>query len=734
MRRPLILASLAAILGLGYCDAQQPPAAGVAAPQAAGRGRGGFGGPIELGPDDKPAFPDPPAGFNAKRDNIPHGELIHVEYDSKSLGTRRRMRVYTPPGYSTARKYPVLYLLHGIGGTDTEWTASCHANNVIDNLLAEGKIQPMVMVFPDGNSSRTVADLAAGGRGAAPAAAPGAGAGRGRGMNMEAWLTPFENDLLKDIIPYVDSHYSVYTDRDHRALAGLSMGGGQTLNIGLVHPETFAYVGGFSSAPDTRQPPSALVPDPSVPKQLKLVWLACGNKDGLIRISQAVHQYLKENGVSHVWHVDGNAHDTTEWDNNLYLFSQHIFTSASLALAQPPQGAPGGRGARPPVEIDKTPPVEDFKPSALNASINGQIRQYPEVNSQRRVRTRLRAPDAQNVQLDIGGVRYPMTKGEEGYWIGVSNAQDEGFHYYQLNVDGVSIPDPGTVMFYGASRWGSGVEVPAHDQDFYARKNVPHGQLRETLYFSSSANAVLRSFVYTPPDYDKDPSKRYPALYLQHGGGEDETGWGQQGRAGLIIDNLIADGKAKPFIIVMANSYVPGASFGFAASNQPPLADSSYARTISGPGGRNYNPAAFARVLIEDLVPYIDATFRTLADQPHRAMAGLSMGGMQTRSITLANLDKFSQIGVFSGGSIALTNITDMTVFKAKVQLVFVSYGSRELGGDRINRGGDPRANTDALKAAGVNAHFYVSPDTAHEWQSWRRSLHELAPLLFGNP
>ena len=254
-----------------------------------------------------------------------------MEYDSKSLGTRRRMRVYTPPGYSATRKYPVLYLLHGIGGTDTEWTKSCHADNIIDNLLAEGKIPPMVLVFPDGNSARTAADLAAGSQAppAAGAAAPAAGAPAGRGaggrMNMDAWLTPFENDLLKDIIPYVDSHYSVYTDRDHRAMAGLSMGGGQTLNIGLVHPETFAWVGGFSSAPDTRQPPAALVPDPSVPKQLKLIWLACGNKDGLIRISQAVHGYLKENGVPHIWHVDGNAHDTTEWDNNLYLFSQRLF-------------------------------------------------------------------------------------------------------------------------------------------------------------------------------------------------------------------------------------------------------------------------------------------------------------------------------------------------------------------------------------------------------------------------
>jgi enterochelin esterase-like enzyme len=269
--------------------------------------------------------------------------LTPVEYDSKSLGARRRMRVYTPPGYSANRKYPVLYLLHGIGGTDTEWTEACHANAVIDNLLADGKIQPMLMVFPDGNSSRTAADVAAAEAaraaaiaaraagaesGAAPGGAPaggrGAGGGRGR-MNMDAWLTPFENDLLKDIIPYIDSHYSVSTDRDHRALAGLSMGGGQTLNIGLVHPETFAYVGGFSSAPDTRQPPSTLVPDPSVPKKLALVWLAGGSQDGLLPITQTVHAYLKENGVPHVYNIDGGKHDNLEWDKNLYLFSLHIF-------------------------------------------------------------------------------------------------------------------------------------------------------------------------------------------------------------------------------------------------------------------------------------------------------------------------------------------------------------------------------------------------------------------------
>jgi len=218
-------------------------------------------------------------------------------------------------------------------------------------------------------------------------------------------------------------------------------------------------------------------------------------------------------------------------------------------------------------------------------------------------------------------------------------------------------------------------------------------------------------------------------LYLQHGAGEDETGWGRQGHAGFIMDNLIAEGKAKPFIIAMEFGGNP-----FAGGQRRTNAAPTGATNSAAGGARgNFNFTAFEKALIDDFIPFIDANFRTIADQPHRAMAGLSMGGMQTRAITLAHLDKFSHIGVFSGGSIAVTNITDMAKFKEKVKLVFVSYGSRELGGDRTNRGGDPKANTEALKAAGINAHFYVSQDTAHEWQSWRRSLREFAPLLFKN-
>jgi hypothetical protein len=296
-------------------------------------------------------------------------------------------------------------------------------------------------------------------------------------------------------------------------------------------------------------------------------------------------------------------------------------------------------------------PVEDFKPSSLNQP----GRQYPQVNSEGRVRARVVAPQAQNVLLDIGAVRYPLTKGEDGTWVGVSNPQDEGFHCYQIVVDGAHVPDPGTLFFYGASRWGSGVEVPAKDQEFYAVKDVPHGQLRQALYYSKSAKATFRCFVYTPPDYEKNRSKRYPVLYLQHGGREDETGWGSQGFTGPIMDNLIAAGKAKPFIIVMANSYVGGSGGarqggappaprgdGAPAAAAPPTGAAGGAQARGGvgaPGGRGaFNFSAFERVLIDDLLPFIDANFRTMADQRHRAMAGLSMGGLQVKGITMANL------------------------------------------------------------------------------------------------
>lgn len=406
--------------------------------------------------------------------------------------------------------------------------------------------------------------------------------------------------------------------------------------------------------------------------------------------------------------------------------------------------------------VPEAPPVEDFKP----ATSNQRGKQYPQVNSEHRARFRVVAPQAQSVTVGLGG-RTVLQKGDDGVWVGTTRPLDEGFHYYTINIDGAELPDPNSMYFYGAGRWGSAIEIPAEDENFYALKNVPHGQLREVRYYAKSSSSIRRCYVYTPPDYEQNPYKRYPVLYLQHGAGEDETGWGNQGHAGLIMDNLIAEGKARPFIIVMENGGSiggpgrggprrGGSQSGTTNANAAPggiaSAGSTNTAPAGGPRGRGgfgggFNFSAFEHVLIDDLIPYIDANFRTIADQPHRAMAGLSMGGMQTHNISLAHLDTFSHIGIFSGGIISINEITNLDDFKREVRLVFVSYGSRELdssnrrggAGGRGPFGGDPKANDEALKAAGINSHFYVSPQTAHEWQSWRRSLNEFAPLLFQN-
>lgn len=260
---------------------------------------------IELGPDDKPAYDAPPAGFNAQREGIPHGKLEMIEYDSKTVGTKRKMQVYTPPDYSADKKYPVLIILHGIGGDETEWQRFSNVDAMMNNLIADKKAEPMIVVMPNGRAQKN--DRADAGMGAAPA------------------FAAFESDLLDDVIPTIDSRYSTSADREHRALAGLSMGGGQTLNFGLENLDTFAWLGAFSAAPNTKSP-AELVPDPSSAKEkLKLLMITCGNQDGLFRISKGVQTYLKEKDVPYIWHVDGRGHDPTHWSHALYNFAQKVF-------------------------------------------------------------------------------------------------------------------------------------------------------------------------------------------------------------------------------------------------------------------------------------------------------------------------------------------------------------------------------------------------------------------------
>ncbi len=342
---------------------------------------------------------------------------------------------------------------------------------------------------------------------------------------------------------------------------------------------------------------------------------------------------------------------------------------------------------------------EDFKPSSLNQP--GQ--DYPQVNSQGYARFRIHAPQADSVKVSLGlGGRggTVLQKGADGFWTGTTaGPMDEGFHYYNITVDGGKFNDPGAMNFFGSTRWESGIEIPALDQDFYALKDVPHGNVQQILFPSASTKTSRRAFVYTPPGYSKQQSTRYPVLYLQHGWGEDETAWTNQGRANLIMDNLIAEGKIKPFIIV--NTY-------------------GMTNEIKWGGMKDFSIIPFQTVLLEELIPYIDANFRTFANQSNRAMAGLSMGGMETRTITLNKPDVFAYYGLLSGGIYAPADIKD----KSKVKLIFLSCGSRE-NPDRVNEA------TKNLQNAGFKAVSYISPNTGHEFQTWRRSLYELAPLLF---
>ncbi len=409
--------------------------------------------------------------------------------------------------------------------------------------------------------------------------------------------------------------------------------------------------------------------------------------------------------------------------------------------------------------------TEDFKP----ATTNQEGKQYPMVNSQRMVRAQISAPQANSVKLDIGGVKYEMKKDDRGVWTGESAPQDEGFHYYQLEIDGASVPDPGSKYYYGASRWGSGIDIPAADEEFYTVKNVPQGSINEVYYWSTVTETMRHGYVYLPAEYYTNPTKKFPVLYLQHGMGENETGWSAQGKTGIIMDNLIAAGKAVPFIIYMDNGLnarpagqqAPQGGFGgfggFGQGGQRPQGQAPQGgfgqggqrpqgqgapqggfgqggqrpqgqgqgqgqRPRGGFGGFNMG-GAFQDVLLKDIIPMVEKKYRVIADTEHRAMAGLSMGGMQTHSITLANPTTFAYVGMFSGGTFNVNELQDAADFKKTNKVLFMSCGGKE------NMGVDKAAQD--LKGIGINAFSYVSPETAHEWQTWRRSLYQFAQLIF---
>ncbi|HQU47173.1 MAG TPA: alpha/beta hydrolase-fold protein, partial [Pirellulales bacterium] len=525
----------------------------------------------------------------------------------------------------------------------------------------------------------------------------------------------FEHDLLTDLIPFIEKNYSVKADRESRAIAGLSMGGGQALNFGLNQLDTFAWVGGFSSAPNTRPPAELIKHTAEAAGKLRLLYVACGDNDRLFRISQGVHDMLVEKNVPHVYRViQGGGHDFKVWKSDLYHFAQLVFRNAP-----PPDYSTGTKAGAPAEKSAADASRDESKPAATNIGNSA----YPRVHPDRRVTFRLKALEAAKVQvftnfgLGSGGP-WDMQRGDEGLWTLTSPSVVPGFHYYALVVDGVAVNDPGSDVFFGTGKPTSGIEVPDEGVDFYHARDVPHGEVRSRWYHSQVTGKVRHIMVYTPPGYDADPHKRYSVLYLQHGGGEDETGWTRQGHVNFILDNLIAADKAAPMIVVMEKGYA---------------ARAGEAALPAGPG--RGDGGAFEDVVIKDLVPMIDAAYRTLADRDHRAIAGLSMGGGQALRIGLSHLDTFSAIASFSGvrdldPKTAFDGVfADPAAFDEKVKLFYLHSGTVGLDA-RIHDSASKLYK--ALAQTGIeNVVFRDAAGFAHEWQTWRYAMFDFAPRLF---
>ncbi len=612
-----------------------------------------------------------PAGFDIVRENIPHGKIDSVLYESKTVGTKRKAMIYTPPDYSKNKKYPVLYLLHGIGGDEKEWLRGAQPQVILDNLYAENKIEPMIVVMPNG---RAMKDDRAVGNIMEP-------------EKVQAFEN-FEKDLLNDLIPFIEKKYPVFKDREHRAIAGLSMGGGQALNFGLGNLDKFAWIGAFSAAPNTKAP-EVLIPNPEEAKaKLKLLWISCGDNDNLIMFSQRTHEYLQTNGIPHIYYIMPGGHDFKVWKSSLYLFSQFLFKPVDTSVF-------------PKFTILGTP-----------APTNVRGAKYPQIFPDNSVKFRIKAPEAQRIQIDLGR-KYELVKDSAGFWEVTTDTISEGFHYYSLLIDGVAVADPASETFYGMGRMASGIEMPIKGENYYAVKDVPHGEIRIKRYFSTVFNKWRQFYIYTPPGYDENISEKYPVLYILHGGGEDERGWANQGKADLILDNLIAQNKAMPMIIVMPDGNVE--SMGIFGEMTLKM---------------------FEAELKNCIIPFVEKNYRAKTDSRNRALAGLSMGGLQTLYAGVNNSNMFSYLGVFSSGW-----IVPMQNAIAEAQYEYMKKNvnsiNKNLKSFWIAMGGKEdiawqNCQTMMAKFDEIGIRYtYSEYPGGHTWPVWRNNLYNFAQLLF---
>jgi enterochelin esterase-like enzyme len=621
----------------------------------------------------QPTVKEAPAGFDQPKAGIATGKIDSLSYPSATVGTVRKVLVYTPPGFSPKKKYPVLYLLHGIGGDEKEWLRGGKPQVILDNLYAEGKLKPMLVVMPNGRAMKD--DRAV---------------GNIYGPDKVAAFANFENDLLRDLIPFIEKKYKPLTTRENRAIAGLSMGGGQSLDFGLGNLDKFAWVGGFSSAPNTKKP-EELVPDPAKARQqLKLLWISCGDADGLLPISQRTHDYLYEHNVPHIYYLEVGGHDFKVWKNGLYMFSQFLFKP-----------------------VDKAS-LPTYTVLGAPAATNVRNAKYPQILPDNRVVFRLKAPAAKQVQVDLGR-KYDMVKDTSGTWTVTTDTISRGLHYYSLLLDGLAVADPASDTFYGMGRMASGIEIPNRGGSFYALKDVPHGDVRVKRFFSSVTNSWRQAYIYAPPGYETSPAEKYPVLYLLHGGGEDESGWAKQGKTDVILDNLLAEKKAKPMLVVMLDG------------------------NMGGPGGlASFSEATlqtFEKELKQTVIPLVESNFRVAPGANNRALAGLSMGGLQTLYAGVRNTNMFGYLGVFSSGFFANNpKLSDPQYEFMKANVSTINQNLKQLW---LSMGGPEDiayANNKVMRAKfdelGLK-YVYSEYPGGHTWPVWRHDLFTFAPLLF---
>lgn len=634
---------------------------------------------------------------------VPHGTVNICKYVSSVNGHMKECYVYTPWGYekkeNAKKDYPVLYLFHGVGENETGWVWQGKMNFIMDNLLAEGKCKEMIVVMTCDYAFKPGED---------PVFYPG----------------DFDSELVNDIIPYIEAHFRTKKQRGSRAVAGLSLGSAQASLAAAKHPELFSAVGVFSGV--SLEALNTILSEEQ--EKIQLVFLSCGSEEKEILAGQKNYQKLFEKAEIRCLTRDYEGHhEWLVWRKSLFDFVPELFiwkeeiedeNKGKMSL-------PGGKNAAEEEQLKKQTLEEQmlffdpvYKQVVFKTDADGNpAGRYIDIKrgftyiDDRSVEISMYAPEAETVEVDIfdcGKQKLQKDSLNPGFWTGTMEGLEPGFHYVTFDVNGTRVLHEQAPVGYGCFQTMNYIEVPEPEFHFHELKNVPHGQIHMNYYTSSQTEREKLCYVYTPAGYNPVGEKRYPVLYLQHGGGENEIGWLRQGKIANIADGLIADGKMQEMIIVLNTGY----SFRLDGTSHPSV-------------------GTFEEELVEDCIPFIDSNYRTLTDSKHRAVAGLSMGGMQSQKIALHHTDLFAWLGIFSGGLVVADDEEDYryllyqkAAFEEKMKLLFVSCGKQDAFYVKTLE------NTEDVKAHGVPVVSYFA-EGRHDWNFWRRSVVEFLQIIF---